>query len=180
MTKDTIIQLPLINQLTDTKNNDWKDQSCGICSLQMLISFKQPKIADIPVMELLERCLVLSGYVKDVGWKHVSLVELAKEYDVSAEYQKLFYGRDKTKEEGLKFINKKIKSGQPIMASIYYGFNPAKGGHLVIVNGYRREGKNIIGYHIQDPYPGKRGNNYFVSRDEFLAGWRGGLIWLEE
>jgi len=41
-------------------------------------------------------------------------------------------------------------------------------------------GGRILGYHIQDPDPSKRGHNYFVIKKEFLNGWRGGMIYLNE
>jgi hypothetical protein len=180
MKKNKIISIHYINQLTDTKDEFWKDKSCGICSIQMLISFKKPEVVKVPVMELLDRCKEIGGYMENVGWRHDALVKLAKEYGVDADYQKVFYGREKTKEEGLRFIDKKLLKGEPVMASICFAFDPSKGGHLVIINGYEKEGKDITGYHILDPYPNKRGSEYMVSQDEFLRGWRGGLIWLTE
>lgn len=131
-------------------------------------------------MDLLDRCRELGGYIDNVGWRHDTLVRLAREYEADADYQKIFYGREKSKEEGLKFIDKKLMKGEPIMASIHFAFDPSLGGHLVLVNGYQIEGKDIVSYHVLDPYPNKRGTEYFVSQEEFLKGWRGGLIWLTD
>ena len=180
MIKDKIIQLPYVNQLTDTKDEFWKDKSCGICAIQMLIAFKNHDIMNISVMDLVKQCIELDGYVEHIGWKHYALVSLAKIYGVDSEYKKIFYGREETKEKGLEFIDVKLKKGEPVMTSIYFAFDPSRGGHLVVVNGYKGEGENIIGYHILDPYPNKRGSQYIVSREEFLRGWRGGLIWLKD
>lgn len=179
MAKDTIINLPLVDQINDTGDDSWKERTCGICAVKMLMSFVNPLLESKPVMSLVKEGIGLDGYLENIGWKHGALVNLAREYDVETDFQKIFPKTKEEKEKNLKFIDKQIKLGQPVIASVFYGFNPQKGGHLIIVHGYKKSGSKIEGYFIQDPDHRPRGNNYFVTKDEFLKGWRGGLIWLK-
>ena len=148
--KDTIIDVPLVNQLQDTEDKKWAEKSCGVCAIKMILAFKNPEFLKIPVMDLVKRGIEKDGYIKNVGWKHKALVDIAGSHGVKKDYQKLFYN-DETKSEGLKFINKNIKSGLPVIASVHFGFDIKRGGHLIVVNGFKKIGSKIIGYFVQSP-----------------------------
>lgn len=178
MIKDIIISLPLVSQFKETKDLKWKCHTCGICTIQMLLSFKKPDNIKIPVMELVKKTLATDGYMKGVGWRHQALVWLASQYGVKMDFQKLFPKTKKDKIQRLKFIEHSIKNQKPVIASVFRELNPKNGGHLVVLNGTRSNARGTTGYYIQDPDHRFRGNNYFVTRKEFLAGWRGGMIWL--
>jgi len=179
MSADILINLPLVNQKTDTGDKKWANKTCGVCSLKMVLGYLNPKHKKLKVMSLVKKGLKKGGYMKNIGWKHSALVDLAADYGVKMRFQKIFLKKKKEKEGGLKFIIKNIKRGKPVIASVHYGFNPRRNGHLVAVNGVRISGKRVFGFYIQDPYPTKKGNNYFVTKAEFLKGWRGGMIWLK-
>lgn len=188
MTKDILLNVPLVNQRTDTGSSKWAKKTCGICSLKMILDFYydrsknttlEKKLKSISVSNLIEKGLKRHGYLTGVGWKHKALVELASEYDVKVNFQKIFPKTHKEKTKKLKFIDRNIKDNKPVIVSIFYRFDYNNGGHLVVINGIRFSSKGTAGYYIQDPDPSFRGSNYFVSKKELLAGWRGGVIWLE-
>jgi len=169
----------LINQIADTGDAGWSRRSCGICVLKMLIVFRRPELKDIPIMTLINQALEKGGYIENVGWKHQVLVDLAAQYGVPMDFQKEFFNTPEKKKVGIKVVNEKIRSGLPVAVSVLREFKMPDSAHLVVVEGLVKLGPFIRGYKIADPYPGKRGNRYTVSKKEFLAGWRGGMIWIK-
>ena len=174
MVKDFIIKLPLVNQRKETKNKKWAHRTCAICSLKMVMAWKNKKLEKIPVMTLVKEGLKVDGYLKGIGWKHQVIVDLAKKYGVKMGFVKNFFKSKAQKKNGLVFINKKLTSRKPVLASMLYRVD----GHVIVVNGFRKNLSRVTGYFIQDPDPGLRGSNYFLSTKEFTAYWRGGLIHL--
>src|SRR3989344_5089270 len=81
---------------------------------------------------------------------------------------------------GLKKLENSIVGGKPVMVSLHYKLSKKNGGHVVVVNGVRKNGKIILGYHIQDPDKNFQGNNYYLSKDKFLIGWRGGVLYFSK
>jgi len=179
MTKDITIDLLLVNQKTDTEDKKWAERACGVCSLKMILAYLNPKYEKIKVMSLVRRGLKKDGYLEKTGWKHSALVDMAGDYGVKLDYQKKFLKKASERKKGMAFIEKNIRNKKPVIVSVFYNLNPYRGGHLVVANGMRISGKRVMGFHIQDPYPLRRGNNYFVTKKEFLRGWRGGMIWLK-
>ncbi len=167
----------LINQMLDTGDDAWSKYSCGICVLKMLMVFRKPELQAVSVKTLIGQALEKDGYVENVGWKHQVLVDLAALYGVPMAFQKEFFNTPEKKKEGIGIITEKVNSGLPVAVSTLKEFNIPNSAHLVIVDDLVKIGPFIRGYKIVDPYPGKRGNRYVVSRREFLAGWRGGLIY---
>lgn len=168
----------LVNQLVDMGDESWSKYSCGICVLKMLMVFKKPELQNIPVTTLLNQALDADGYIKNIGWKHKTLAGLAASYGVFMDFQKEFFDTPEKKKEGIKVINNKVKTDSPVAVSVLKEFNQSDTAHLVIVEKIKKLGPFILSYCIVDPYPGVRGNKYTVSKKEFLAGWRGGMIYL--
>ena len=180
MIKDVVITIPLVDQLKDVKDKKWKKKSCAICSTKMMMAFGNKKHVEIPIGQLVNEALHLGGYLKGIGWKHKTLVDMAKKYKINLDFIKKF---PKTEKEKLKWLNKlekNILNGQPAMVSVHHKFNKKNGGHMVVVNGIRKKDKVVLGYHVQDPDDSFQGNNYFVSKDKLLLGWRGGMIYFSK
>ena len=177
-TKDILINLPLVNQKTDTEDKKWAENTCGVCSLKMMLAYLNPKHGKLKVMSLVRRGLKKDGYLERTGWKHSTLVDMADDYGVKMDFQKKFLKKADERKKGMAFIERNVRNKKPIIVSVFYNFNPHRGGHLVVIRGMRQTGKRVLGYYIQDPYPLRRGNNYFVTKKEFLKGWRGGMLWL--
>ena len=135
---------------------------------------------EIDINVLVDEARKMGGYFEGVGWKHKTIVDLAKKYGHKLSFIKKFPKTITEKSKWLKKLEKNIVQGKPVMASIYYKLSKKNGGHVVVVNGVRKNGKIVIGYHIQDPDSHFRGNNYYISKDEFLLGWRGGMIYFKK
>lgn len=177
MVKDLIIKIPLVDQRKDVKDKKWKKKSCAICSMKMMMEFSNKKHLKIDIGQLANEAMKMRGYLKNIGWKHKTIIDLAKKYGINLGFIKQFPKTLKEKSKWLKKLEDSIVKGKPVMVSIYYKLSKKNGGHVVVVNGIRKNGKIILGYHIQDPDNSFRSNNYCVSKDKFLLGWRGGMIY---
>lgn len=169
------IDLPLSNQFDGEHDSAWAHRICALCSLHMLLKHRNPGFA-VPVMDLVRQGLAHDAYLENIGWKHAGIVQLAAEYGLKLQYAQRFYYSPEEREEGMLKINQNLETGQPVIISIFHELNPAKGAHMVVVHGLQEFGGSLIGYHIQDPDARFRGHNYFLTKEEFLSGWRGGLI----
>lgn len=180
MVKDIVIKIPLVSQERDVKDKKWKKKSCAICSMKMMIGFSNHKHLDIELGQLINEAIKLGGYLKGIGWKHKTVSDLAKKYGHKLNFIKKFPKTIQEKSKWLKKLENRIIGGKPVMVSIYYKLNKKNGSHIVVVNGVRKNGKLTLGYHIQDPDDRFKGHNYFISKDEFLLGWRGGMIYFSK
>ncbi|OGN32929.1 MAG: hypothetical protein A3I39_02360 [Candidatus Yanofskybacteria bacterium RIFCSPLOWO2_02_FULL_47_9b] len=172
--KEILIDVPVCNQRE--LSPEWAWRGCAICSLWMLLKWNNRGISVSPE-ELLKEGLTLNGYVENVGWGHRVITELGARHGMILDYAKKFYYTPEEKQEGLKLIAECLKAGKPVIASIFKELNHSKDGHLVVLRGIREFSGTVIGFDIQDPDPTWRGHNYLLARQEFLDGWRGGLIW---
>ncbi|MDP3696738.1 MAG: C39 family peptidase [Candidatus Taylorbacteria bacterium] len=180
MIKDIIIKIPLVDQNKDVKNKKWKKKSCAICSTKMMLGFSNKKHLEIDVGQLIDEASKLGSYMEGIGWKHKTISDLAKKYGIKLNFINKFPKTLKEKSRWLRKFEDGIMNGKPIMASIYYKLSKKNGGHIVVVNGIRKKGKIVLGYHIQDPDNRFKGNNYYISKDKFLLGWRGGMIYFQK
>ncbi len=151
---------------------------CAPCSLWMLIKHHDLSLVLSP-LELRDKLLAKNGYLENIGFKHRALAEMGQEYGLPLTFAKKFFYTPEEKEVGMKIINNNVLAGHPVIVSVYYQLNPAKGGHMVVVHGVQEFSGQTIGYYIQDPDSSFQGHNYFLPREQFLAGWRGGLIYQE-
>ena len=179
MTLERIITIPLIDQHTDTGHVYWAPPTFALCSLKMVMMTRKPELESVSIMELVNKGLGMGEYDDRVGWRHQVLVDLASQYGVSMEYQKLFFKTREEKEKGLLFIEENIDSQKPVVVSIYYKLDPANGGHMVVIQGYKKKDQTE-GYFIQDPASTYNGHNYFLDQETFIQNWRGGMLWLKD
>ena len=180
MIKDIVITIPLVDQARDVKDKRWKKNSCAICSMKMMMGFGNKEHIKINVDQLIDEAKKLSGYLDGIGWRHKTISDLAKKYGLKFGFIKKFPKTIKEKSKWLKKLEDGIINGKPVMVSLHYKLNKKNGGHVVVVNGVRKNGKIVLGYHIQDPDRNFKGNNYYLSRDKFLLGWRGGMIYFSK
>lgn len=182
MIKNIKINLSIVNQRRDTRflngrlNEGWAYRTCAICSLKMVLSWHNEKYQKIPITKLVNQGLKLDGYIEGVGWRHQTVVDLARLYGLNL--KRKFCKTKISKLRGLGIINKKIEKGLPVMLSIFYKLNKNNGGHIVVVNGIKKSSCRVIGYHIQDPDHRFRGNNYYITKSQLIDNWRGGVIYI--
>ncbi len=166
-----VIEVPHYAQHVDVNENFWKDRSCGMVSLGMILDFYGK---EIPIDQLVTEGKALGGYIKDVGWKHDTIIELAKKYGFES-YRK--------EDENIEKALESIANDEPVIVSVYKNFDTNNGGHLAVLTGfyYNEEGDELIGVYINDPigFPYKF-KNQFVRIDTFMRGWKKRAIYVSK
>lgn len=166
-----ILQVPYYSQIKNTKNPDWKDKSCGIAALKMVLDFYQP--TDLSIDELYQKGLDINGFLEGVGWYHHSLALLAKQLGYKAITRSWNIPKeslDHLKERGFKTadieiirrqqldeaittLKKELDNKHPTVVPIPKGFTKGGSGHLVVLIGYDEEG-----FICHDPLDGEKIN----------------------
>lgn len=152
--------VPFYSQLKDIKDTKWQKSSCGIASMAMLIEYYEPGV--VSVNKLLAEGIASGAYLQDAGWKHRELALLANKYGLEGRN----YDLSKL-DKNIAFADfKKILKDGPVIASIYYKFNPKSTiPHLVVINGI--EGDTV---YYNDPAGDSAGKTISIS--DFLKGWK--------
>lgn len=153
-----ILKVPYYSQIKDTQNPKWKKDSCGIAALKMVLDFHQP--TNLSIDELYQKGLDINGYLKNVGWYHHSLAQLAKRFghqaitrswNISKESlehlkQRGFSEKDieivetQQLEEGIMTLKNELTNGHPVIVSIPKGYVEGGSGHLVTLIGFDENG----------------------------------------
>jgi ABC-type bacteriocin/lantibiotic exporter with double-glycine peptidase domain len=157
------IQVPVVpfySQFQDIDSLSWQKVGCGITSLAMIIDYYSTDT--INVNKLLTQGIVAGAYDHNAGWIHQGLISLSKQYGLTGNSYDL---SSLTKDAAFTQFKKSLKDG-PVMASIFYKFDPkSKIPHLVVIDGI--EGDTI---YYNDP-ASKSGKKEISSAD-FLKGWK--------
>ncbi len=121
------------SQFLDIKEKKWKNKSCGIVSLAMILSFFEKK--KINPNEILKKALKIEGaYLKNIGWTHKTFEVLAGQFGFFGKAYDFFEKKDS-------FVLGKLAEflkQAPVMVSIHKDFNPKNSGHLVVVSGIKK------------------------------------------
>jgi uncharacterized protein YvpB len=156
--------VPLYSQIRDISWTEWQQKGCGVADVAMIVNYYKPETTN--VQAVLEAGIKSGAYVKNVGWSHTGLANLAKKYGLVGS-EKSFY--DFNKELALSEFKKVIDEG-PAIASIHRNFDPKLSfGHLIVVTGY--DDKFV---YFNDP--GKRDGIRSVPVSQFMNGWKRKLI----
>ena len=174
--RDLKIDVPLCDQFDTAHDTAWAHRMCAICSLWMLLKYHDLAF-NMSAMSLLQQALVEDSYLENIGWRHWGIVKVAEENGLKLKYAEKFFYTLEEKEIGTTIIATNLKNHHPVIVSVFHHLNPAKGGHMVVIHGLQEFNDVAIGYYIQDPDASFRGHNYFLTKEEFFAGWRGGLIY---
>lgn len=155
-----ILEVPYFSQLTDISAAGWRVQGCGIASLAMLIEFYRP--GSVSVDKLLKQGIAAGAYLEDAGWKHKDLGLLAGKYDLEGKS----YDLSQMNMNNAFAQFKKQLDGGPVIASIFYKFNPKSTlPHLVVIKGI--SGDTV---YYNDPSGNPEGEKISVSG--FMKGWK--------
>ena len=184
-TKQIKHAVPFTSQHDDAHvPKEWQDRACGIVALKMISDHGFRSAKTVPVQILLQTTLDNGGYMQDIGWKHESLVDLAKQNGFHA-YRKEFripyiiynyapksildFAGVVSREYGIFYLKRKIKKGIIPIVSL----STKNGGHLVPVVGY---GVNRIerGFYYNDSAEKTQESGYhkFISYTDFRKKWR--------
>lgn len=153
-------EIPFISQFKDISSTEWKNKSCGVASLAMIIDYYRPD--SVEVNTLLRQAIARGAFLKNAGWIHRDLALLSEgyglegqAYDLSGQSSRVAYSQFK----GL------LEDG-PVIASVHYKFDPKNPiPHLVVIN--RIEGDTVF---VNDP--AGKGKDEEVSLPDFLKAWK--------
>jgi ABC-type bacteriocin/lantibiotic exporter with double-glycine peptidase domain len=164
-----LIEVPHYGQFLDIEDDYWKERTCGIVSLAMVLDYYD--IA-FDIKNLFGEALKIDNYDDKIGWKHQTIVDLAEKYGLLAE---------RTEEQTIEKLLEALDNEEPVIISVYKNFNPSNGGHLIVLNGYFSADGNLEGFYVNDPI----GNPYknkdqFIKIDKFLVGWKKRAIYLKQ
>jgi len=159
-----------LSQFLDVKKRGWKKKSCGIVALKIVLHYWLGENFNVPLDELINLGLKKDAYLKNVGWKHKELAEIAKDFKLNA--KNFDWYSLNNKEAFKKFLNF-LKRG-PVIVSVYKNFHPQNNGHLVVAIS---EDKKYI--YILDPGVKKRkGIFQKISFKKFKNGWKKRIIFI--
>ena len=173
--RDIKIPIIIIDQNKAIGNTSWARRICAICSLKMVLNYFDKKTAAASITRLVKEGLKNDGYLVGVGWKHKALVKLARNRGIAL--RRLFAKTPAYRARGLALIRYNISHHAPVIVSMR-SLRNTRGGHIVVIHGIKIDTKNTVaGYYIADPDGRGKGNRYFLSREQFAALWRGGLLY---
>ena len=124
--------------------------------------------------EILKRRI--NAYLKNVGWVHQGLVELAKKHGFQNSFKKE-WPEDK-KNETIKYLVEFLEKGVPVLASV----KSKEGGHIVLMVGMEMNVNEIRGFYIHDPdaSSSEEGKFKFLNLSKFLEIWKCRIIVLKQ
>jgi ABC-type bacteriocin/lantibiotic exporter with double-glycine peptidase domain len=130
MLPPTIPIVPFYSQFSDIHTTSWQKVGCGVTSLTMIINYYSEDT--ISVDTLLKEGVALGAYNKNAGWIHKDLITLSKKYGLEGKS----YDLSGNKKDIAFTTLKKLLADGPVMASVYYKFNPKSNiPHLVVIDG---------------------------------------------
>lgn len=155
-----IPRIPFYSQFADIEWPIWRKNACGVASLAMVINFFNPEAAS--AQSLLEKGISAGFYLNDAGWTHKGLALLSEQYGMEGETYDL---SDLSMTDAFKQLEKILNDG-PVIASVYYEFNPKSTiPHLAVINKF--DGENL---YYNDP-AAETGDKK-ITLTEFKNGWK--------
>lgn len=174
-----IIPVPHYAQFIDVDDPKWKERSCAIISLAMILSYHGK---EIDVKEAIEKGLkikvkdpvdgIVGGHDPKFGWRHDAIVGLAKHYGFDAY---------RTEDDLLENLLEALVSDEPVIVNIYKNFDPKEGGHLAVLTGYFELSGQIVSLFVNDPIgiPYKY-KNKGIPLEIFENGWKKRAIYIKK
>lgn len=156
--------VPFYSQFRDISSAKWQKLGCGVADLAMIINFYKPG-AVVPDTLLWEG-LRAGAFIDGRGWSHQGLVNLARPYGFEG---KSYDFSNLNKSDAFSALEKILEEG-PVIASVYYTFDPKSPiPHLAVINGVRGD---FVYYND----PASSGANRKISVAGFLSGWKKRII----
>jgi hypothetical protein len=133
-------RVPFSSQFTDLGHHEWRARGCGVTALKMVMDFwhaQDPANRTEHLDALLKAGLAEHAHISDIGWSHTGLVRLARRYGYDG------FNADwatkgptpKSPEDAWTALAAELERG-PVMASVFAGLDPDRGGgHVIVVTG---------------------------------------------
>jgi len=165
-----IIEVPHFVQYYNINKDYWKERSCGIASLAMVLDFYGK---NIDLDKLIKQGLEKYPYDKNTGWRHDVIVELAQDYGLESR---------RTEDETVENLIKSLNQNEPVIISIHKNFDSENGGHLAVLCGYfATESDGIVGFYVNDPIGPQYKHKYqLIEYDKFIKGWKKRAIYISK
>jgi ABC-type bacteriocin/lantibiotic exporter with double-glycine peptidase domain len=152
--------IPFYSQFADISSAEWRNKSCGIASLAMIINYFNP--GAVTPQKLLTQGINSGAYITDAGWSHQGLANLASKYNLVGKV----YDLSKLKTETAFSQFKDILKDGPAIASIHYKFEPTNPiPHLVVITA-------IVGDTVFYNDPASKEGDKQISADKFMKSWK--------
>lgn len=175
-----MLEVPHFAQYIDVEEPHWKERTCAIVSLVMILNYYGK---DVEVEEAMERGFkipvkdpklgIVGGYDPNFGWRHDAIVGLAQYYGFESY---------RTENDSIEHLLESLAKDEPVMVNIYKNFDPKEGGHLAVLTGYYVNEKTgeIISLFVNDPVgvPYKY-KNQGIPYDVFMQGWKKRAIYVK-
>lgn len=132
--------VPFVSQYHDLADPEWQWRGCGIVALKMVLDYwhnQDERHQTVELNALHRKGIDAGAYRENIGWTHKGLVQIA--HDLGYES----YNRDwaangptpKSQEAAWEALALELRKG-PVLASVYSGLEPSRGGgHIVVVAG---------------------------------------------
>jgi hypothetical protein len=168
----SVVKVPFFTQMVDLNNfrkdgfktvedaKHWHVRCCGIACIRMIVTHFNKSVVLPNYHDLVQQGRNMGAHC-EIGWIHQGLVNLAGFYGVKGQTS-----RNKLSEDVLS----SLKDGMLCIASVSSKFNSQKkGGHLIVVNGYKIKGNKLMGFYVKHPYYTEKYNfeERFITIDRF-------------
>lgn len=131
-----------------------------MASVAMVVDYYSTE--PVSVNKMLTQAIASGAYLKDAGWTHKGLVQLAKKYGLDGNAYDLTNSSQKVAFDAFKA---KLKDG-PVIVSVHYKFDPKSTiPHLVVIDGID---KDFVYYND----PAASGGLKKISTADFLKAWK--------
>jgi len=147
----------------------WYRRGCGIASIRMIIDGMNSDNKTKDYGSTLYQAKELGAHC-DRGWIHKKLIELASLYNIIGKSYSNASIHDLVTE---------IDLNNPCIVSVSPAFELGhKGGHLIVLYGYKMNNNQIVGFYVKHPSSWKEYNfdNYFVDIKTFEKSFSGAYL----
>ena len=146
-------------QYDEIKGNDG-NKGCGAVCLCIVLNYLGIKVGS---QDIFDKGVKLDGLL-EVGWKHSTLCEIARDYGIPAYSQEFKSEGEKLFAIGVDKLKRNIDSDNPVIISVEH--KDRDGSHLVVLVGYGSDK-----FYVSDP-EFKEDKLEEISNGEFKKRWR--------
>ena len=161
-------KVPFFSQKTHILEVEWQPKGCGVTALKMIMEYwkqKNPMNISPQIPDLIATGLEIKSYVKDIGWSHQGLVNLAYKYGYGGYHMDLSKINTGEAWQMLKTDLDKY----PVMVSVYPHFDAGKtGGHIVTLTGLNN---GLVSFNDPEEETEMAGSKT-IPKTDFLKGWK--------
>ncbi len=179
------MKIPYYSQHDDVREQEWKDRSCAIVCVKMVLEYCRPETRSLGIDALIREGVEIGGLNENKDWLHEKLVQLLRNHGVVS-YRQEFKTLNKDFEEdflrdGIFKLEEVLDKKKPVMVSVPKRFEEGNSFHMIVLTGTK---KSLLGtvegfYYNDSDYRNNEGENLFVDIDVFRRLWRRMAVFVE-